>query len=83
VPQGTRDFTAVLLKTQQRNPDVVAAAVGGDDLKAMRAQVAQMKLGTKYAWINNQQDWPMSTACRGPIFRRVRHDLVPGARAPG
>jgi branched-chain amino acid transport system substrate-binding protein len=58
VPQGTRDFTAVLLKTQQKNPDVVAAAIGGDDLKAMRAQVAQMKLGTKYAWINNQQDWP-------------------------
>jgi branched-chain amino acid transport system substrate-binding protein len=58
VPQGTRDFSAVLLKTQQQSPEVVAAAVGGDDLKAMRAQVAQMKLGTKYAWINNQQDWP-------------------------
>ncbi len=58
VPQGTRDFSATLLKVQQVAPDVVAAAVGGDDLKAMRAQVSQMKLGTKYAWINNQQDWP-------------------------
>lgn len=58
VPQGTRDFGAVLLKAQQNNPQVIAAAVGGDDLKAMRAQVAQMKLGSKYAWINNQQDWP-------------------------
>jgi branched-chain amino acid transport system substrate-binding protein len=58
VPQGTRDFGATLLKVQQYAPDVVAAAVGGDDLKAMRAQVSQMKLGTKYAWINNQQDWP-------------------------
>jgi branched-chain amino acid transport system substrate-binding protein len=58
VPQGTRDFTSVLLKVQQKNPQVVAAAIGGDDLKAMRAQVAQMKLGTSYAWINNQQDWP-------------------------
>jgi branched-chain amino acid transport system substrate-binding protein len=58
VPQGTRDFSAVLLQVQQRAPDVVAAAVGGDDLKAMRAQVSQMKLGTRYAWINNQQDWP-------------------------
>ncbi len=58
VPQGTRDFSGILLKVQQKNPDVVAAAVGGDDLKAMRAQVAQMKLGSKYAWINNQQDWP-------------------------
>ncbi|MEP6654421.1 MAG: ABC transporter substrate-binding protein, partial [Myxococcales bacterium] len=57
-PQGTRDFSATLLKIQQYSPDVVAAAVGGDDLKAMRAQVGQMKLGSKYAWINNQQDWP-------------------------
>jgi branched-chain amino acid transport system substrate-binding protein len=58
VPQGTRDFSAVLLKLQQKEPHVVAAAVGGDDLKALRAQVSQMKLGAKYAWINNQQDWP-------------------------
>jgi branched-chain amino acid transport system substrate-binding protein len=58
VPQGTRDFSATLLKVQQDAPDVIAAAVGGDDLKAMRAQVSQMKLGAKYAWINNQQDWP-------------------------
>ena len=58
VPQGTRDFSATLLKLQQYAPDVIAAAVGGDDLKAMRAQVSQMKLGAKYAWINNQQDWP-------------------------
>jgi branched-chain amino acid transport system substrate-binding protein len=58
VPQGTRDFSAILLKLQQRAPNVVAAAVGGDDLKALRTQVSQMKLGEKYAWINNQQDWP-------------------------
>ena len=58
VPQGTRDFSAILLKLQQKAPNVVAAAVGGDDLKALRAQVAQMKLGEKFAWLNNQQDWP-------------------------
>ncbi|WP_437551681.1 ABC transporter substrate-binding protein [Sorangium sp. So ce367] len=58
VPQGTRDFSAILLKVQQKAPNVIAAAVGGDDLKALRAQVAQIKLGDKYAWINNQQDWP-------------------------
>jgi branched-chain amino acid transport system substrate-binding protein len=58
VPQGTRDFSAILIKAQQSNPDVISAAVGGDDLKALRAQVSQMKLGAKYAWINNQQDWP-------------------------
>jgi branched-chain amino acid transport system substrate-binding protein len=58
VPQGTRDFSAVLLKAQQINPKVIAAAVGGDDQKAMRTQVADLGLGEKYAWINNQQDWP-------------------------
>ncbi len=58
VPQGTRDFSAMLLKVQQASPQVVAAAVGGDDQKAMRQQVAQLGLGQKMAWINNQQDWP-------------------------
>jgi branched-chain amino acid transport system substrate-binding protein len=58
VPQNTRDFTAYLLKIQQTKPDVVAAAIGGDDIKALRTQVAQLKLDNKPAWINNQQDWP-------------------------
>jgi branched-chain amino acid transport system substrate-binding protein len=58
VPQGTRDFSSALLKVQQSSPNVVAAAVGGDDQKAMRQQVAQLGLGDKTAWINNQQDWP-------------------------
>jgi branched-chain amino acid transport system substrate-binding protein len=58
IPQGTRDFSAALLKIQQANPAVVAAAVGGDDQKAMRQQVAQLGMGEKPAWINNQQDWP-------------------------
>ena len=58
VPQNTRDFTAYLLKIQQAKPDVVATAVGGDDIKALREQVAQLKLDGKPAWINNQQDWP-------------------------
>ncbi len=58
VPQGTRDFSSVLLKIQQAKPQVVAAAVGGDDQKAMRQQVAQLGMGQNPAWINNQQDWP-------------------------
>lgn len=58
VPQGTRDFSSILLKVQQAKPDVVAAAVGGDDQKALRQQVAQLGMGDKPAWINNQQDWP-------------------------
>ena len=58
VPQGTRDFSAMLLKVQQASPQVVAAAVGGDDQKAMRQQVSQLGLAQNMAWINNQQDWP-------------------------
>ena len=58
VPQNTRDFSAYLLKLQQIKPDVVAAAVGGDDIKALRQQVVQVKMNKSMAWINNQQDWP-------------------------
>jgi branched-chain amino acid transport system substrate-binding protein len=58
IPQNTRDFSAYLIKLQQMKPQVVAAAVGGDDLKALRRQVVQLKLDKSFAWINNQQDWP-------------------------
>jgi branched-chain amino acid transport system substrate-binding protein len=58
VPQNTRDFSSYLLKLQQIKPAVVAAAVGGDDQKAMRQQVVQAKLDRAFGWINNQQDWP-------------------------
>ena len=58
VPQNTRDFTAYLLKVQQIKPDVIAMAIGGDDIKALRQQIAELKLEDKAAWINNQQDWP-------------------------
>lgn len=60
VPQNTRDFTSYLLKVQQLKPDVVATAMGGDDNKALREQIAQLKLDEsgRPAWINNQQDWP-------------------------
>ncbi|MBL6953376.1 MAG: ABC transporter substrate-binding protein [Alphaproteobacteria bacterium] len=58
IPVGTRDFSSILLKIQQQKPDVVAAAVGGDDFKVMRKQVSDMGLDSKPAWLNNQQDWP-------------------------
>ena len=58
VPQNTRDFTSYLLKVQQAKPDVVAMAIGGDDMKALRQQISSLKLEEKTAWINNQQDWP-------------------------
>ena len=58
VPQNTRDFSSFLLKIQQIRPNVIATAVGGDDIKELRQQVVQTKLDRSYAWINNQQDWP-------------------------
>ena len=58
VPQNTRDFSSYLLSIQQLNPNVVAAAVGGDDLKALRIQVVDQQMDQDIAWINNQQDWP-------------------------
>jgi len=58
VPQNTRDFSPYLLKLQQIKPKVVATAIGGDDIKALRQQVVQLGLQKNMAWINNQQDWP-------------------------
>jgi branched-chain amino acid transport system substrate-binding protein len=58
VPVGTRDFSSILLRIQQQKPDVVAAAVGGDDFKVLRQQVSDMGLDRSPAWLNNQQDWP-------------------------
>lgn len=58
VPQNTRDFSSYLLKLQQIKPAVVATAIGGDDIKALRQQVVQLKMNKAMAWVNNQQDWP-------------------------
>src|SRR5690606_29146241 len=56
IPQGTRDFSSALLRIQQQKPGVVSAAIGGDDQKALRQQVAQLGMGASPAWINSQQD---------------------------
>ncbi len=58
VPQNTRDFTIYLNQIKALKPDVVAAAVGGDDLKALRDQVIASGMNETPAWINSQQDWP-------------------------
>jgi len=58
VPQNTRDFAFYLLKLQQLKPAVIATAIGGDDIKALRQQVVQLGMHKQSAWINNQQDWP-------------------------
>ena len=65
VPQNTRDFSSFLLKLQQLKPNVVATAIGGDDIKALRQQVVQLGLQKNMAWVNNQQDWP-DVYGRGP-----------------
>jgi branched-chain amino acid transport system substrate-binding protein len=68
IPQNTRDFTSYLLKVQQAKPDVVAMAVGGDDMKALRQQVSELKLEGRTAWVNNQQDWPDIWGAEDTLF---------------
>ena len=58
VPENTRDFSPYLRQIRQLQPDLVAAAIGGDDLKALSAQVIKQKMHVKPAWITSQQDWP-------------------------
>lgn len=58
VPVNTTDFASVLLRIQRLRPDVVATAVGGDDIKALREQVVQLGLEGRPIWMNSQQDWP-------------------------
>src|SRR5512134_2857169 len=50
IPQNTRDFSSYLLRLQQVKPNVIAAAVGGDDIKALRQQVVQVNLQKSMAW---------------------------------
>jgi branched-chain amino acid transport system substrate-binding protein len=58
VPQHARDFQPQLDRIRQLHPGVVATAVGGDDLKALRMQMRAAGLDRAVGWINNQQDWP-------------------------
>ena len=58
IPVGTRDFSQYIEGIRKRKVNVVAAAVGGDDMKALQAQVQEAGQDTNPAWLNNQQDWP-------------------------
>ncbi|MEP6791862.1 MAG: ABC transporter substrate-binding protein, partial [Ramlibacter sp.] len=58
VAQNAKDFSSQLKRIQQLKPGVVATAVGGDDVKTLRAQVRGAHMDRGFAWINNQQDWP-------------------------
>ena len=58
VPQGTLDFNKYLEKIRAAKVNVVAAAIAGDDMKALQSQVQEMGLDGQPAWLNNQQNWP-------------------------
>ncbi len=58
VPQNTRDFSSQLDRVRKLGPSVIATAVGGEDLKALRDQVRKSGLDRRFGWLNNQQDWP-------------------------
>jgi len=58
VPPNTRDFSPYLRKIRDIKPDVVAMAIAGEDLKALRAQVVNAKMHLNPTWISSQQDWP-------------------------
>ena len=68
VPPNTTDFSLYLRQIRDLKPDVVATAVGGDDSKALRAQVTKAGLDTKPAWINSQQDWPDAWGAPDSLF---------------
>ena len=84
VPQNTRDFSSYLLKIQQIKPSVVAAAIGGDDIKALRQQVVQVQAEQEPGV--DQQPAGLAGCLRprtGGDLRRVRHQLVLPARPSG
>jgi branched-chain amino acid transport system substrate-binding protein len=58
VPQNARDFKKQLMAIQKARPNVVATAVGGEDLRPLRDQVRSAGMDRSFGWINNQQDWP-------------------------
>ncbi len=58
VAQNAKDFQKQLLAIQKAKPNVVATAVGGDDLRPLRDQVRRAGMDRSFGWINNQQDWP-------------------------
>ena len=77
VPQGTRDFSSMLLKVRRASPWVVEAAVGGDDQKAM--QPAGLPARARREHGLDQQPAGLARRVRpaaGQPVRRVRHHLV-------
>jgi branched-chain amino acid transport system substrate-binding protein len=58
VPQGTRDFSAQLLRVRSAKPEVVIANVAGIEQTALREQAAEFGSDRDAAWVFPQQDFP-------------------------
>ena len=58
IPQGTRDFSAQLLRIRSVKPQVVVANVAGIEQTALREQAAEFGADKDAAWVFPQQDFP-------------------------
>ncbi len=58
VPQGTRDFSAQLLRIRAAKPQVVIANVAGIEQTALREQAYEFGSDKDAAWVFPQQDFP-------------------------
>jgi branched-chain amino acid transport system substrate-binding protein len=58
VPQGTRDFSAQLLRIRAAKPQVVIANVAGIEQTALREQAYEFGAEKDAAWVFPQQDFP-------------------------
>ena len=58
VPQGTRDFSAQLLRIRSAKPEVVFANVAGIEQTALREQANEFGSDKDAHWVFPQQDYP-------------------------
>ena len=58
IPQGTRDFSAQLLRIRSAKPQVVMANVAGIEQTALREQASEFGSDKDAHWVFPQQDFP-------------------------
>jgi branched-chain amino acid transport system substrate-binding protein len=58
IPQGTRDFSAQLLRVRNAKPQVVMANVAGIEQTALREQAYEFGADKDAHWVFPQQDFP-------------------------
>ena len=58
IPQGTRDFSAQLLRVRAAKPQVVMANVAGIEQTALREQAKEFGSDRDAHWVFPQQDYP-------------------------